>query len=66
MAALLIKVVIHQVLCQLVEGENNFTFEFLGVKVQQLNPAMHIFYLLVFGNIAMGKMYFLYIYLISA
>ena len=25
----------HQVLCQLVEGENNFTFEFLGVKVQE-------------------------------
>ena len=26
---------IVQVLCQLVEGENNFTFEFLGVKVQE-------------------------------
>ena len=25
----------HQVLCQLVEGENNFTFEFLGVKVEE-------------------------------
>ena len=26
---------IVQVLCHLVEGENNFTFEFLGVKVQE-------------------------------
>ena len=26
---------IVQVLCQLVKGENNFTFEFLGVKVQE-------------------------------
>ena len=33
----------HQVLCQLVEGENNFTFEFLGVKVQK--PVHKIKYL---------------------
>ena len=26
---------ISQVLCHLVKGENNFTFEFLGVKVQE-------------------------------
>ena len=26
---------IVQVLCHLVKGENNFTFEFLGVKVQE-------------------------------
>ena len=27
---------IAQVLCHLVKGENNFTFEFLGVKVQEI------------------------------
>ena len=27
---------IVQVLCHLVKGENNFTFEFLGVKVQEI------------------------------
>ena len=49
---------IVQVLCQLVKGENNFTFEFLGVKVQESKKNLkkfHIVYLRTDYNCAMSR-----------